>query len=84
MAPWLALVGWVTWNAFGPVADWIGEQNEFLQELLWLVCVLAWALFLGLGAGAAVMLAEHAAGPEPYRPGNVHGQHARWRRPDRS
>ena len=79
---WLAVVAWVTWRYFNPVTDWVGRQNEFLQELLGFVILLAWSLFLGLGIGGAAFLAERAVGRRPEAaPGQTHGRHAGWHRP---
>jgi hypothetical protein len=85
---WLVFVGWVTWLVFFPIMDWVGRQHAILQEFIGLGIVVAWALFLGFGVGAAAMLADWLAGtrhlPLGDTPGQTHGQHAAWQRPDRS
>lgn len=81
-AIWLVVVGWVTWLLFYPVTDWIGRQHELLQELCALVVILPWASFLAAGIGGAAHLAEDAAGlRSPSGPGQTHGMHATWKRP---
>jgi hypothetical protein len=82
---WLMVVGWVTWFLFNPVTDWIGRQNDVLQEACSLAALLPWALFLAGGIGAAAHIAERAAGIRPiYEPGQSSGQHAKWRRPPKT
>ena len=79
---WLAFVGWLTWLYFHPVTDWVDRHNEFLQELLQIVLLLAWALGLAFGIGAAAVVAERVAGTRPpAAPGQTHGRHAGWHRP---
>jgi hypothetical protein len=83
---WLAFFGWVAWHYFPLMLNWVERQHAILQELLGGLLVIAWALFLGAGAGAAVVIADRVAGtrhlPDPG--GQTHGQHAAWQRPDRS
>jgi hypothetical protein len=83
---WLAFFGWVAWRYFPVMMDWIERQHALLQEVLGGLLVIAWALFLGVGAGAAVVLADRAAGTRhlPAADARTHGQYAAWRRPDRS
>src|SRR5947209_623612 len=58
---WLAAIGWLTWYWFHPATDWVGRQNEILQEILGMVLLLVWALLIGLGVGGAAFLAERFA-----------------------
>jgi hypothetical protein len=81
-AIWLMVVGFVAWLLFNPVTDWIGRQNEVLQEACSWVAILPWALFLAGGIGAAAHVAERVAGIRPvYEPGRPCGPHAKWQRP---
>ena len=80
---WLAVFGWLTWRYFNPVSDWVGGQNALVQEVLGIVLLLVWAVILGLGAGAVGMVAERVAGiPPATGPGQTHGEHAKWERPN--
>jgi hypothetical protein len=81
-AAWLAVVGWVTWYFYHPVADWIGRQNEIVQELCNFVVWLTWACFMASGIGGAAHMGESAAGLRiTDEPGQSHGPHAKWKRP---
>jgi hypothetical protein len=89
--PWVLFVGYVAWNNFGATLGWVGDRNVALQELLCPLLVLAWFAFLVAGIGGAAALAVYAAGGRhlwtdlwTVVPGQTHGQHAAWRRPDRS
>ena len=85
---WLACFGWVVWHYFPVMMDWVERQHALLQELLGGLLVIAWALVLGLGVGAAALLAERVAGTHHFplgdAPGRTHGEHAAWHRPGRS
>jgi hypothetical protein len=81
---WLAVVGWVVWLVFHPVTDWIGRQNEFVQEILGTLVVCAFAVIVALGVGGASHVAEGVAGlrpgTEPSPPGPLPAGAKRWAR----
>jgi hypothetical protein len=84
--PWVVFVGYVAWNHFGATMDWVEGQNEWLQELFGGLLVLGWTAFLLVGVLAGGLLADHTAGTRylSNAPAQTHGNHAAWRRPDRS
>lgn len=81
---WLVVLGWFVWVAFHPVTDWIGDQNEFVQEILGTLVVCVFAVILALGVGAAAHLAEGVAGlrhgGESWPPGPLPAGAKRWAR----
>jgi hypothetical protein len=81
---WLAVTGWLAWVAFHPVTDWIGGQNEFVQELCGPLAVVAWAAVLSVGLGGIAHFAEGAAGLRPgaeaWPPGPVPAGAKKWAR----
>jgi hypothetical protein len=81
---WLSVVAWLTWRYFNPVANWVGQQHEAVQELLSALGFLAWAVVLSLGLGGFGVLAERAAGiPSAAPTGQTHGTRSRWTPPKR-
>jgi hypothetical protein len=79
---WLAVVAWLTWRYFNPVADWIGQQHEVVQELLGPLGFLAWAVVVSFGLGGFGLLAERAAGiPSAAPTGQTHGRLSGWTPP---
>ncbi len=84
---WLAVVGWLTWRFFNPIADWLGGQHAAIQEVVGTLLFLAWAVGLVWGLAGASMLAERVARIPPdgaAATGQTAGKHAGWTPPKRS
>jgi hypothetical protein len=81
---WLTAIGWLTWLYFNPLTDWVGGQNEAMQEILGTVLWVVWVLLVVFGTAATGILAERVAGIPPSgttSTGQTTGKHAGWTPP---
>lgn len=81
---WLAVMAWLVWLKYSLVFDWIGRQNEFVQEGASSIVLLILALVFGLGIGGVIHVAEWVAGlraaVETWQPGPLPAGAKKWAR----